>query len=81
VITLQEWCVQVFEEMSKPGAMYQQFYKWGLELQHKAVQSLAAGDPTAEQTISNLNSMLEACPAGVEKHGIPLCAPLAQVEV
>ena len=68
--------MQVFEEVANPGALYQQFYKWGLELQHKAVKSLEAGDPTAEQTMTSLNSMLEACPAGVEKHGIPLCAPL-----
>lgn len=69
--------MQVFEEMANPGALYQQFYKWGLELQHKAVKALEAGDPTAERAITNLNALLEPCPAGVEKHSIPLCALLS----
>lgn len=64
----------MFEKLAKPGALYQQFYKWGLELQHKAVKSLEVGDPTAEKAMTSLNSMLEACPAGVEKHNVPLCA-------
>jgi hypothetical protein len=68
----REVSMQVFEEMSKPGAMYQQFYKWGLQLQQKAIQKLEAGDPTAEQTLTQLNAVLEACPAGVEKHSVPL---------
>jgi hypothetical protein len=67
--------MQVFEQMATPGALYQQFYKWGLELQHKAVQSLRDGDPTAEQCITHLNALLEACPAGAERAGVVLYAP------
>lgn len=68
--------MQVFEELAKPGALYQQFYKWGLDLQHKGVRTLAEGDPTAEQLMTNLNSVLETSSAGVEKHEVALCVAL-----
>ena len=71
---MRPW-VQVFDQLTSMGSLYQQFYFWAVTLQEKALQAAAAGDPTASDVLSALEKTSSACEKGVLEHNVPLCAP------
>ena len=66
--------MQVFDRLSSMGSLYQQFHEWAALLQDKARQAHAQGDPTAAQTLQDLEPTLAACREGAQMHATPLCA-------
>eukprot|EP00892_Ulva_mutabilis_P000017 jgi/Ulvmu1/10015/UM059_0064.1 len=65
----------VFDQVENMGSLYQQFFKWGNLLLDKAKERQAAGDPSADTVIEEITTVLGACPAGAERHGVPLVVP------
>lgn len=70
--------LQVFAQVENMGSLYQQFFKWGNLLLDKATKCKAAGDPSADTVVKEITTVLQACPAGAQRHGVPLCAPPPQ---
>lgn len=56
------------------GSLYQQFFHWGSVLLEKAKKQRLAGDPTADEVVTQITAVMQACPDGATRHGVPLYA-------
>lgn len=66
--------MQVFDTVRRSGmgALYQQFFYWGVRLHRDVKQQAALGDSQAAESAQRLEECLVACQTGTRALGLPM---------